>query len=229
MGKISKIFGSKEGRIEMKKTQYNGVFKQAKEIFTKNLVKDQCVYGEKLSGEYREWVAKRSKLGAALQKGLKLFPFKNDSIVLYLGASSGTTCSHLSDICTNGMIFGIDIAARIFYKFVELSKTRHNLYPILESANNVEKYAFVPDIDVVVQDIAQKDQLRIFKKNCDTFLKKGGYGILAVKARSIDVTMQPNKIFNAIRHDLRQKYELIDERRLEPYEKDHMVFLIKKK
>ncbi|VVB74515.1 Fibrillarin-like rRNA/tRNA 2'-O-methyltransferase [Candidatus Tiddalikarchaeum anstoanum] len=213
----------------MNSSKYFGVYQKGKSLYTKSLVKGQVVYGETIDGEFREWVAKRSKLGAALMNGLKLFPFKEDTITLYLGASSGTTCSHLSDICTKGMIFGVELAPRIFYKFVELAKTRPNLYPILESANDVEKYAYVPPADVVFQDISQKDQVRLFIKNCEVFLKKEGYGILAVKSRSIDVTKPPIKIFNQVRQELSQKYEIVDEKRLEPFEKDHVLFLIKKK
>lgn len=213
----------------MNPSKYFGVYQKGNYLYTKSLVKGQVVYGERLEGEYREWIPKRSKLGSSLMKGLKLFPFKEDTTVLYLGASSGTTCSHLSDICTKGMIFGVEVAPRIFYKFVELSKTRSNLFPILESANDVEKYAFVPPVDVVFQDISQKDQVRLFLKNCDAFLKSGGYGLLSVKARSIDVTKNPMTIFSSVKAELVKKFEVVDERRLEPFERDHIIFLVKKR
>ncbi len=211
----------------MKKTNYFGLYKEGETYYTKSLVSpNRSVYGENIFGEYREWVGKRSKLGAAIYKNLRTFAFKNDSIVLYLGASSGTTCSHLSDIVTDGMIFGIDLAPRIFYKFVELSKERKNLYPILADANNIKEYSFVPKCDIVFQDIAQKDQVRIFVKNCGKFLKKNGVGYLSVKSRSIDVTAHPSKIFDMVRNQLKQRFNIIEERALAPFEKDHTLFVI---
>lgn len=214
----------------MKKTNYNNVYKESGTYYTKSLIKPaKSVYGEKIIGEYREWVAKRSKLGAAIYKNLRTFPFKKDSIILYLGASSGTTCSHISDICTQGMIFGVDLAPRIFYKFIELSKERNNLYPILADANHIEEYSFIPECDIIFQDIAQKDQLRIFIKNCDAFLKRDGIAYFSVKSRSIDVTKKPQQIFNEVRNQLKQKFILLEERGLMPYEKDHVLFAVRKK
>lgn len=212
----------------MKDTNYCNVYKQGKKYYTKSLVKNQSVYSEGLVEEYyREWVPERSKLGACLRKNLRVFPFEEDSKVLYLGASSGTTCSHLSDVCCKGMIFGVEIAPRIFYKFVELSKTRNNLYPVLASAHHPEKYAFIPLVDVVFQDIAQKDQVRIFKKNCNIFLKEGGRGVLVVKSRSIDVTKKPKQVFKQVKKELEKDYKIMDERGLNPFEKDHRVFVVK--
>ena len=214
----------------MKKTNYNNVYREGEEYYTKSLnTPNKSVYGEKIVGEYREWVGKRSKLGAALYKNLRTFEFKKDSIVLYLGASSGTTCSHLSDIVSDGMIFGIDLAPRIFYKFVELSKERKNLYPVLADANHMELYSFVPKCDVVFQDIAQKDQVRIFANNCERFLKQNGTAYLSVKSRSIDVTKKPMQIFELVRRQLMQKFIILEERGLQPYERDHTLFVVKKK
>jgi fibrillarin-like pre-rRNA processing protein len=214
----------------MKKTNYNNVYREGQEYYTKNLTKQaRSVYGEKIIGEYREWVGKRSKLGAALYKNLRTVAFKKDSLVLYLGACSGTTCSHLSDIATDGMIFGVDLAPRIFYKFIELSKERKNLYPILADANHIEEYSFVPQCDIVFQDIAQKDQVRIFIKNCDAFMKKNGTAYLSVKSRSIDVTKNPMLIFEEVRRQLKQKFILLEERGLMPFEKDHVLFVVKNK
>ncbi|MDD2678968.1 MAG: fibrillarin-like rRNA/tRNA 2'-O-methyltransferase [Candidatus Nanoarchaeia archaeon] len=214
----------------MKKTNYNNVFREGNDYYTKSLIKPaKSVYGEKIIGEYREWVGKRSKLGAALHKNLRTFAFKKESTVLYLGASSGTTCSHLSDIVVNGMIFGVDLAPRIFYKFIELSKERKNLFPILADANRMEEYEFIPKCDVIFQDIAQKDQVRIFINNCEKFLKNDGIAYLSVKSRSIDVTKKPMHIFEAVKNKLKEKFIIIEERGLQPYEKDHELFVVKKK
>ncbi len=210
----------------MKKTNYFGVYKEGNKYYTKALVKES-VYGERLNGEYREWMPKRSKLGAGIYKNLRIFPFKNDSRVLYLGASSGTTCSHISDIVVDGMIFSVELSPRVFYKFMALVEKRKNLYPILADANHPERYGFVPKVDIVFQDIAQKDQVNIFMKNCDAFLKKGGFGFLAVKSRSIDAVKSPKFVFKEVRKELQKRYKIVDERNLNPFERDHMLFVVK--
>ena len=68
----------------------------------------------------------------------------------------------------------------------------------------------------------------IFRKNCDAFLKKDGYGLLVIKARSIDVTKRPKQIFMAIRQELEEFMTVIDYRILDPYQKDHCMILVKK-
>lgn len=52
--------------------------------------------GEKI--EYRVWNPFRSKLGAAILGGVDQIHIKPGAKVLYLGAASGTTVSHVSDI-----------------------------------------------------------------------------------------------------------------------------------
>jgi fibrillarin-like pre-rRNA processing protein len=77
-----------------------GVYIIEDHIATENLNPGCKVYGEKLveveDNEYRIWEPRRSKLGAAIMNGIKTFPFEDDSKILYLGASSGTTPSHIS-------------------------------------------------------------------------------------------------------------------------------------
>src|SRR2546425_13377287 len=48
--------------------------------------------------EYRIWEPYRSKLAAVIWKGLSVLPLGPGSKVLYLGAASGTTVSHVSDL-----------------------------------------------------------------------------------------------------------------------------------
>ncbi len=72
------------------------------------MVSGESVYGEKRvsieSGEvgekieYRVWNPFRSKLAAAILGGIDQIHIKPGSKVLYLGAASGTTVSHVSDI-----------------------------------------------------------------------------------------------------------------------------------
>ena len=197
---------------------------------TLNLVPGVQVYDEKLikknGAEYRVWNPKKSKLSAALVKGLKNFPFKEDSKVLYLGAASGTTVSHISDICVNGRIYAVDVAPRVLRQLVFVAEKRKNLFPILGDANN-PNYPFVEKVDIVYEDVAQPNQAEILIKNSKKYLKKGGYAIIAVKARSIKVNEKPSKIFKEVEKELNKYFKIVERVRLDPYERDHMLFVCK--
>ncbi|HIH31216.1 TPA: fibrillarin-like rRNA/tRNA 2'-O-methyltransferase [Candidatus Woesearchaeota archaeon] len=204
-------------------------------IYTQNLVKGQRVYGENLfteqDVEYREWDPKRSKLCAALKKDVNQIGIKENDYVLYLGASTGTTVSHVSDIVgVNGLVYAMDFAPRVLRDLVFLAETRNNIAPILADANHPETYLnLASEVDVVFMDIAQRNQAEIFLKNCRLFLKQGGYGLLALKARSVDVTKNPKEIYRQVRSDLEKEMIVVDYRELDPYEKDHAMFIVKKK
>ncbi|GIU68799.1 MAG: fibrillarin-like rRNA methylase [Candidatus Woesearchaeota archaeon] len=214
---------------------FKGIYERGKEIYTENLVKGQVVYGEKIiredAKEYREWDPKRSKLGAALKKEISQIGIKEDDYVLYLGASTGTTVSHVSDIVgKNGLVFALDFAPRVLRDLIFLAESRNNIAPVLADANKPETYAhLVTEVDTVFMDVAQKNQVEIFLKNCSIYLKKGGFGLLALKARSIDVTRKPTDIFKQVRKELEKDMIVADYRELEPYEIDHALFVCKKK
>ncbi len=221
----------------IRQTKLQGVFEskgKRRQFYTKNLAPRKKVYTEKLVREkgieYREWDPKRSKLCAALHKGLSQISIKEGHIVLYLGASTGTTCSHVSDIVgKGGFVFALDFAPRVVRQLVFVCEQRSNMTPLLADANHPEQYiGNVTMVDTVYQDIAQRNQTEIFLKNCDVFLKDGGFGLLAVKARSIDVTKKPKEIFNKVRKELEQKITIVDYRILDPFEKDHCLFVVKK-
>ena len=82
-------------------------------LATENLVVGNQVYKEKLVKkkdiEYRLWDPFRSKLAASIMNGLEIFPITDKSNILYLGVSTGTTISHISDIVgPRGIIFGVN-------------------------------------------------------------------------------------------------------------------------
>jgi len=201
-------------------------------IYTHNLIKGNRVYGEKLieNGRLREWVPSRSKIGAAIMKGIKNLGIKKGSKVLYLGAASGTTASHVSDIVgKEGAVFCIDIAYRVVRDLVLVCEKRKNMFPLLADASHPETYkAFFPIVDVVYEDVASKNQAEILIRNCDLFLKPNGWAIIAVKARSIDVTKKPQQVFNEIEKKFKKHFTIIEKTKLEPFEKDHMFYVMKK-
>ncbi len=218
--------------MEIKEYRFPGVYSDGTDIYTKNLAPGNKVYGEKLvhtgGVEYRAWNPKRSKLGAMLLRGTQHFPFGNDTNVLYLGAASGTTASHISDICIDGRIFCIEFAPRSFRDLITVCESRENMMPILADASHPSEYsAEVGEVDVVYMDIAQRDQSSIFSKNVKKYCKNGGYGIMAIKARSIDVTERPEKIFSNVKSELSREFEVVEMLDLEPFEKDHASIVVR--
>lgn len=220
----------------MKPAKVFGVFEdEGRKLFTKNLVPGIKHFEEELvksgSEEYRQLSPKRSKFAAAIAKGMTFSPLRAESVVLYLGAAHGYTPSFVSDICSKGFIFAVEFAPSVARNLVYVAEARKNIAPILADANHPEAYKenVAKEVDVVYQDIAQKNQVEIFIKNCDLFLKKGGFAMLAVKARSIDVTRPPFKIFEEVKGELSRHFELVDYRKLDPFEKDHAFFVVKKR
>jgi fibrillarin-like pre-rRNA processing protein len=214
---------------------YESQENKKRQLYTISIVPGKKVYGEKLIQEngieYREWNAFKSKLAASILKGSPNIGIRKGDVILYLGSASGTTVSHCSDIAGNeGFIFAVDIAPRVMRDLVFLCYERGNIAPILADANKVnglkEK---ISAVDAVYQDVAQKNQIEIFLKNVELFLKDDGYALLAVKARSIDVTKKPKQIFKEVKEKLQETLTIIDYRELEPFQKDHCMFICKKK
>lgn len=205
-------------------------------LYTKNLTPGKAVYGERLvyrdGVEYREWDHKRSKIAAAVLKGLNQLGSAPGQIVLYLGASTGTTVSHVSDIVgEKGMIFALDIAPRTTRDLVFLAQDRPNIAPLLADANQPDTFKdkIPKQVDWLFQDIAQKNQADIFLKNVKLFLKPGGLCALSVKARSINVAKRPSDVFQLVKKQLEKDLIIADFRTLDPFEKDHAFFVCKKK
>lgn len=203
-------------------------------IATLNLTPGIQVYQEKLieyeDKELRLWNPRRSKLAASIIKGLHTFPFKKDSKVLYLGASAGTTPSHISDVCSEGRIYSVEFSPTMMRDFLNVSANRPNLIPLLEDATRPINYQhLVEKVDVIYSDVAQSTQTKLFLDNFKLFAKEDTVGILMIKARSIDVTMKPNDVFKQEKKHLKEGgLKVIEEIKLDPYEKDHIAFICKK-
>ena len=205
-----------------------------KKLATENLVIGNQVYKEKLIKkkdiEYRLWDPFRSKLAAVIMNGLEVFPFQDKSSVLYLGVSTGTTVSHISDIVgPQGIIFGVEHSSRVARDFLDrVASHRKNIIPILQDARQPQQYFSVySKVDVVYVDIAQPDQTDIAIANCKMFLKFSGYLFLVIKTRSIDVTKAPKKIIENEKNKLNENFEIIQVIDLSPYDKDHAMVIAK--
>ncbi|MEM0374905.1 MAG: fibrillarin-like rRNA/tRNA 2'-O-methyltransferase [Nitrososphaerota archaeon] len=204
-------------------------------LCTLNLDRGYSVYGEQLfqvgNAEYREWVPFRSKLSAAILRGLETMPVRSGTKVLYLGAASGTTVSHVSDIVgREGIVYAVEYSPRVLAQFMErVAKRRSNVVPILGDARLPERYAhLIGRVDVLYSDVAQPDQARIVVDNARLFLRSGGYVMVAIKARSIDSVEDPERVYRREIEVMEREGLKVEERvDLEPYERDHVMVVAK--
>ena len=199
-------------------------------LYTKNLTPGQKTHGEQLitydSIEYRSWNPYHSKLAAAILNGHRPPPLTSTLNTLYLGAANGTTVSHISDITPQGTIYAVDSSPRAMRDLLQLSSLRPNIIPLLADANKPKNYqAQIGHVDLIYQDIAQRNQVDMFIKNMAFFTCKKG--ILMIKARSIDVTQPPQKIYHQVIQHLTETFGILTETiPLHPYIKDHLAIYI---
>jgi fibrillarin-like pre-rRNA processing protein len=204
-----------------------------KRLATKNLVPSHAVYGERLiklrDEEYRIWDSFRSKLSAAILKGLETLPIQRPHKVLYLGAASGTTASHVSDIVgEKGYVYCVEFAARSIRDLVEnVCAFRQNMSPIFADARLPERYAFlVEKVDGIYCDVAQPEQAKLLADNANVFLRDRGWIMIAIKSQSIDVTKEPSEVFEQEMRTLRNRsFKIHQMIHLEPYDKAHAMIV----
>lgn len=138
-------------------------------LLTKNMVPGESVYNEKRVSvdnpatgektEYRVWNPFRSKLAAAIVGGVENIFMQPGSKVLYLGAASGTTVSHVSDLVgPEGVVYAVEFSKRSGRDLVNMAKKRPNIVPIIEDARHPQKYRMLINmVDTVFADVAQPD------------------------------------------------------------------------
>ncbi|MFA5745981.1 MAG: fibrillarin-like rRNA/tRNA 2'-O-methyltransferase [archaeon] len=194
----------------------------------KNLIKENGDFFtiDLNSKEKRYWDPTRSKVCAALKKGLNILPLKEDSSVLYLGCAEGYTCSYISDLVDKGIIFGIDFSPHSMQKFVLLSRARENLYPVIGDANKPGDYKELINskVDLIIQDVAQKNQIEILTKNAKEFLKPDGCVILSLKTTAIS-QRDTRAIIDEEMMKFEKEFTIVEKRRLDPFEKKHMIII----
>lgn len=210
--------------------RHQGVFiARGKEdaLVTKNMVVGDSVYGEKKivveegenKIEYRAWNPFRSKLAAAILGGIDDIHMKPGSKVLYLGAASGTTVSHVSDLVgPEGLVYAVEFSHRSGRDLLNVATKRTNIVPIIEDARHPLKYRMlVGMVDTIFADVAQPDQARIVALNAHHFLKNSGHVVISIKANCIDSTAEPEAVFAGEVSKLRsEKIKPLEQLTLEP-------------
>ncbi len=201
----------------MMKEIFPGVFSSTngKEIFT-------------YSKDYVKWLPQHSKLAAAIMNGIKEMPVKPGSIILYLGAASGTTVSHVSNIIgSSGTVYAIEFSEKPFYSLLDLAGKQKNIAPIFADARKTKDYFWVEECDCIYVDMADPQEIEIAIRLSDIFLKKDGYLVIAVKSQSIDVVKSPSQVYKeAIEKLEKANFRLLENIDLEPYEEKHSMIVL---
>jgi len=225
-------------KVVIMKHRHDGIFiARGKEdaLVTLNMVPGESVYNEKRvsveSGEgqkqeYRVWNPFRSKIAAAIVGGVENIHIKPGSKVLYLGAASGTTVSHVSDIVgPTGVVYAVEFSHRSGRDLIGVAKKRTNIIPIIEDARHPHKYRMlVGMVDVLFADLAHPDQASILALNAHNFLKNNGNFVISIKANCIDSTAPAETVFAGEVKKLQQEqFKPSEQITLEPYERDHAV------
>jgi len=216
------------------KQLFDGVFNIDGKLATLNLVRGNRIYSEELvkieGKEYRLWNPFRSKLAAAIINGLRGMHIRKASKVLYLGAATGTTSSHVSDIVgKDGTVYCVEISERNMRELVKACEARANMLPLLEDARSPEVYAKEVGIcDVLYQDVSARDQAEILKRN-STLLKKDGFAYVAIKSQSIDVTRKPADVFKEFLESVSEEFNVLEKIDVAPYSMLHLFVLLQKK
>ncbi|XP_035752694.1 rRNA 2'-O-methyltransferase fibrillarin, partial [Egretta garzetta] len=137
--------------------------------------------------EYRAWNPFRSKLAAAILGGIDQIHIRPGAKVLYLGAASGTTVSHVSDIVgPEGLVYAVEFSHRSGRDLINVAKKRTNVIPVIEDARHPHKYRMlIGMVDVVFADVAQPDQTRIVALNAHSFLRTGGHFLISIKVTTM--------------------------------------------
>lgn len=226
-------------KVVVEEHKHKGIFvARGKEdvLVTRNSTPGKSVYGEKRISvgegeakvEYRVWNPFRSKLAAAVLGGVDNVWIGPGDKVLYLGAASGTTVSHVSDIVgPEGLVYAVEFSHRSGRDLINVAKSRTNIIPIIEDARHPLKYRMlIGMVDTVFADVAQPDQARIVALNSHHFLKNGGHFVISIKANCIDSTVPAEAVFSSEVEKLKaEQLKPKEQLTLEPYERDHAVVI----
>lgn len=199
-------------------------------LATLNSTPGYRVYDERLvkkgKNEYRIWDPHRSKVAAALAKGLRDLPIGSRSKVLYLGASSGTTASHIADLAKT--VWCVEFSKRMMRQLLLVCEKKRNMVPILADARHPWEYCnTIGEVDALIQDVAQPDQAQILLNNHDQFGFE--HALLSIKARSINSAKDPRTIYEAETQKLEGRFGVVQKLGLAPFEEDHMLLHLKER
>merc|ERR1712188_49530 len=163
---------------------------------------------------------------AALMGGIDNLCIYPGAKVLYLGAASGTSVSHVSDVVgPSGKVYAVEFSHRSGRDLVNMAKKRPNIVPIIEDARHPAKYRMIVGmVDCVFADVAQPDQARIVAINSHYFLKNEGHFVISIKANCIDSTVPAEAVFaREVKKLQEENFKPTEQLTLKPYERGHAI------
>lgn len=215
----------------MQATEVRGIFREGRDLFTVNRTPGVRASGETLRTvegvEYRLWDPFRSKLAALLLRGVPPEIFADVRSVLYLGAAHGTTVGHLADVLPEAPIFAVEKSPTSFAPLLAFARQRPNVFPLLADAQLPERYrAEVGRVDLLYQDVAQRNQAQIFVENLQACLAPGRSGILMLKIRSVTQRRPSSAVVREAKQILENaSVKVRSEVPLAPFSREHVALV----
>jgi fibrillarin-like pre-rRNA processing protein len=206
--------------------------REGRELYTVNARPGRSVYGEarrSMEGvELRHWDPWRSKLAAYVLRDGAPLPLERARAALYLGAGHGTTVSHLSEMMPARPVFCVEKSPAPFAGLLALSRERSTLLPILADAHLPERYqAEVGVVELLYQDVAQRDQATIFLDNARACLAPRGTGVLMLKVRSVTQRKTAPEIVRETRRALGEAgFAVRSQVDLTPFAREHVALVV---
>jgi len=161
------------------------------------------------------------KLAAYEDAGGEGFTPEGEAVV-YLGAAGGERAAAIARQATS--VLAVEKSPVAGLRLVERAKAQADLVPVVGDARQPEAYGpLVPELGLLVQDVAQPDQVEIFLDNADRFQPDRGY--LAVKARSIAVDRPPEQVFDRARERVAEEADVREIVSLDPHHEDHVMIV----
>nr|XP_045011936.1 rRNA 2'-O-methyltransferase fibrillarin-like [Jaculus jaculus] len=183
--------------VMVKPHWHEGVFiRHGKEnaLVIKNRVPGKSVYGEKRVSiaeghdkiENRAWNPFRSQLATVILGSVDQIYIKPEAKVLYFGAATGTTVSHISDIVgQDSLVYAVEFSHHSGHDLINLAKKRTSIIPVTEDARHPHKYCMlIATVDMIFADTARPDQAQTVAANAHTFLRNKGHFVISIKANS---------------------------------------------
>ena len=175
-------------------------------------------------GGWRDWNPWRSKLAAWLRASRREWPLEPDARVLYLGAAEGTTVSHVCDLCPQGMVAAVEVSPTAMAELLVVAERYQNLLPVLTDAHFPARYApQAEDCGFLYQDVAQRDQLAIFRRNWEFYRPR--QGLLMLKAPGIRAGA-PKAVLDEAEAELRETFATVERSDIAKWAKGHAAFWV---
>ena len=167
---------------------------------------------------YHIWDPYSSKLAAAIFNGLEIFPFINNSKILYVTDFPNYTSIHLSNLVgTDGIIF-LNEEKKSSNSSINKSISQLKNLKIID---NMESFNILQELDVILIDVNFNFSKEFFA-TITNFLKKNAFIFLIQKTELV------NEKDNILREEFFTKYDIIQKINLTDFFKDLTMIIAKK-